>query len=381
MAVTRRQRRIALLTLLLFCLPLMAAILPEDRFDALYHSYRGGGLEVSGPSLLLRKQLADQFSMSGHYYVDTISSATIDVVTQASTGGYDEERTEYGVSADYLNDKNTLSLGYTTSSESDYQADTISLGLSQDFFGDLTTLSMGFSRGWDQIGKSTDSSFVRHAERRSYRLGLSQIVSKNAILSLSGDLTTDEGFLNNPYRSYYYLDGTIRTPSAEVYPGTRTSGAVAVRGLYYLPYRAALGVEYRLFSDTWGIEAQHWQLHYRHPTKNGWHYEARIRQYDQTHASFYRDLFDSEGQYKYMARDKELSTYSNLTLGLSASYEFKLQAVPWVDKAMLNLSWDHLRFDYKDFRNAEMTDEYGAGNEPFYRMSANVIQLYLSVWY
>ena len=137
----------------------MAAILPEDRFDVMYHHYSGGGVTIDGPSLLFRKQVADQTSMSAHYYVDTISSASIDVVTQASP--YNEERTEYGLSADFLNSKNILSLSYTSSVENDYHADTINLGLSQDFFGDLTTLSMGFSRGWDTITSSVDDDFEK----------------------------------------------------------------------------------------------------------------------------------------------------------------------------------------------------------------------------
>ena len=33
--------------------PLMAGVPPEDRADALYHSYDGGGVEISGPSILV----------------------------------------------------------------------------------------------------------------------------------------------------------------------------------------------------------------------------------------------------------------------------------------------------------------------------------------
>ncbi len=138
-AATRTKRHFVLIILLLACLPLTAAILPEDRFDVLYHYYAGGGVDISGPSLLFRKQVAAPLSVSTHYYVDTISSASIDVVTQASP--YNEERTEYGLNVDYLNGKNLLSMGYTTSSENDYVANTVNVGISQDFFGDLTNIS------------------------------------------------------------------------------------------------------------------------------------------------------------------------------------------------------------------------------------------------
>ena len=37
--------------------------------------------------------------------------------------------------------------------------------------------------------------------------------------------------------------------------------------------------------------------------------------------------------------------------------------------------------DYNDFRNALLAGEYGAGNEPLYKLDANVFTLFLSIWY
>ena len=70
----------------------VAGVLPEDRADVLYHSYDGGGVEVTGPSILMRKGVGNNFSLWGNYYVDSISSASIDVLSTASP--YEEERTE-----------------------------------------------------------------------------------------------------------------------------------------------------------------------------------------------------------------------------------------------------------------------------------------------
>ena len=72
-----------------------AQVLPEDRADALYHSYDGGGVEITGPSILFRKKIGSKFSGYANYYVDSISSASIDVETYASP--YSEERTEVSV--------------------------------------------------------------------------------------------------------------------------------------------------------------------------------------------------------------------------------------------------------------------------------------------
>jgi hypothetical protein len=100
----------------------VAGVLPEDRSDVLYHRYVGGGVEIDGPSVLVRKQVGKSVSLVGNYYVDYVSSASIDVVTTASP--YDEERTQWSVGMDYLRGNTTMSLNYTSSVESDFDATT-----------------------------------------------------------------------------------------------------------------------------------------------------------------------------------------------------------------------------------------------------------------
>ena len=93
----------------------VAQVLPEDRADALYHSYDGDGVEITGPSILVRKKLTADFSAYANYYVDSISSASIDVETRASA--YSEDRTEWSLGGDYLLGDTILSAGYTRSEE------------------------------------------------------------------------------------------------------------------------------------------------------------------------------------------------------------------------------------------------------------------------
>ncbi|MDX1558391.1 MAG: DUF3570 domain-containing protein, partial [Marinobacter sp.] len=110
-----------------------AATLPVDNVDVLYHRYDGGGMVIDGPSVLVRKSAGPQVSVSGQYYVDSVSAASVDVLATASP--YTEERTEYTVGADYLHEDAILSLGFTNSSENDYEANTVYFSVSQEFFG------------------------------------------------------------------------------------------------------------------------------------------------------------------------------------------------------------------------------------------------------
>ena len=251
-------------------------MLPEDRADVLVHSYDGGGVTIQGPSLLVRKQFAQKFSATANYYVDKVSSASIDVVTTASP--YEEERTQYSLGLDYLHDRWTMNIGFTNSEENDYAAETVNFGVSQDLFGDLTTISLGYSLGNDVVGRRGDASFHDTVQRQNYRLGLSQILTKNLLLGLSFETITDEGFLNNPYRSVRYVDSERAlgySYEREMYPRTRTSDAGSARLKFYLPWRAAISGEYRKHSDTWAIQSDTFEVGYTHPLESGWVVEGK----------------------------------------------------------------------------------------------------------
>ena len=46
----------------------------------------------------------------------------------------------------------------------------------------------------------------RRCRRRDYRLGISQILTKNLLMGFSYETISDEGFFNNPYRQIRYFD-------------------------------------------------------------------------------------------------------------------------------------------------------------------------------
>ena len=359
-----------------------AAVLPEDRSDVLYHSYSGGGMDISGPSVLVRKEFKEKYSVSANYYVDKVSSASIDVLLTASP--YNEERNEYSFGVDILENKTTLSTGYTHSEESDYDAQTVYVSISQDFFGDLSNISLGFAQGWDDVMMNGNDTFFEEAERKNFRLGLSQVVSKNMLLGVSLETISDQGFLNNPYRQVRYLvDPTSYEFQPEQYPDTRTSDAVGIRAIYYLPYHAAIKGEYRYFSDSWKIKSNTIALEYRHQFNKQWHLDILLRHYDQDQAEFFSDLFEFENANLHMARDKELSTFKDFTIGFKLKYELKIKTLNAFDRFSVNFAYDYIQFDYENFREvkAEQRGIINPGEEPFYSFNAKVIRFFISAFY
>ena len=356
-------------------------VLPEDRSDILYHLYEGGGVRIDGPSLLMRKQVGPSTSFVANYYVDMISSASIDVITTASP--YNEERTQWSLGMDYLRGNTTMTIGYTSSVESDFDAKTYGLSVSQDMFGDLTTLTLSYAYGDNLIGMSTDPTFEREAKQQQYGLGLTQILTRNLIATLNYSVITDEGFLNNPYRSVRYLDpgtGLGFSYEPELYPNTRTSNAVGLRLKYFLPYRAALEGEYRYFTDTWDIESHTAKLAYTHPW-GPFTFHLKYRYHDQTGAHFYSDLFPRSQATNFRGRDKELSPLTSHTFGISGSYEFISEPEGWnfIKKGSFHVSYDFLNVDYHDFSDISAGEPLG--QEPLYVLEADIIQVFFSFWY
>ena len=371
--------------------PALAGVLPEDRADVMWHLYKGGDITIQGPSVLVRKKVGDNLSLSANYYEDMISSASIDVKLSASP--YHETRRQESVAADYLHGKSTYSAGFITSKEPDYKANTEYFAVSQDMFGDLTTLTLGYRRGWDRVYRDiktpqgfieNDPTFQERADHRGYSLSLTQILTRNAILGFNYELLTDQGYLANPYRKIRFLSpgqGAGFTLADQVYPTTRTSSSASLQLKYYLPYRAALTGQYRFFHDTWGITARTAEVDYTHPVRKHLILDGSFRYYHQGPADFYNDLFPRANYQNFMGRDRELAAFNSYTVGAGASWLFAMPFVPALGKNSINLRVDHLMIDYSDFRNALLAGTYGAGNEPLYKLNANIFQVFVSIWF
>ena len=141
---------VALIWLALLPCSLLAQVLPEDRFDAMYHSYDGDQVKITGPSILLRKQVSKNASVFANYYVDDITSASIDVRTLGASE-YTEKRTEISFGGDVLIGDSIVSAGYVNSDENDFKAETAWFNVSQEVFGGLTTVKLGL---WSRLGRN-----------------------------------------------------------------------------------------------------------------------------------------------------------------------------------------------------------------------------------
>ncbi|MCI2284458.1 DUF3570 domain-containing protein [Colwellia sp. MSW7] len=380
MAVTKSTFLLVILINVYFSSVGNGAVLEEDRVDVLYHSYDGGGMKIDGPAILLRKKTSESVALSAYYYVDTISSASVDVMSTASP--YSEKRLEGQLGIEYLHDKTTMLFNVRQSDEDDYLAQSVNFTVSHDTFGDLTNLSLGFAFSDNEIGRNGDDLFEEESQQYRIRAGINQILTRNLSVALAIESVADEGYLNNPYRTVRYVDPSLPSGvgyQSEIYPQTRNSFSTKLSASYYLPYRAALFFHYRYFSDSRKIDSADIELSYRHPIGQSIELEFKARYYQQTKASFYSDLFPYQNAQNFLARDKELSDFDDLTPGFSVTYSIPSQFLINNWRSEASLQWDYISFNYNDFRDP--TAEGILGEEPLYGFSAHVIRAFFSVYF
>jgi hypothetical protein len=366
-----------------------ADVLPDNRADVFYSKYSGGGMDITGYSATARAKITENFALEANYFIDKVSGASVDVLSQASV--IKDERRQKSGTVEYLHDKTTYTASYMTSVERDYVSDTASFSLSQSMFGDLTTLTLGFANTHDRVGENNGTAdkpiiaWLGHALSRSYSGGLSQILTKNLIAGVNLQVITDAGYLANPYRSIRFFDNSARGYglASQVYPDTHTSTAVQAQAKYYLPYRAAVTGLYRYFTDTWGVIGNTYELDYTHPIENKWIFEGRVRYYKQSAASFYSDIFPFAGSQNFTARDQNLAALDNTTIGAKVTYAFLPDGWQVFKRGTVTADVSRIRFNYHDFRDIRdfVPPQYKPGEEPLYQFSAMVYQVYLSMYF
>ena len=340
-----------------------AVELPGNSAEALFHSYSGGGVTANGPALLVRKSIADKFSLAASYYVDAVSNASIDVVTTASP--YREKRTEYGFSADYVYRDSQITLATSSSQEPDYTANRVGLDVTQEVFGGMTTVSLGFTRGADKVGKRNAPEFSDVARHWQYRFGVTQILTPRWIGSANFEALADDGYLGSPYRVARVFGAAV----PERNPRTRSGRALKFRVIGDLGSRDALHVDYRYYRDTWAIKAHTAEAGYSRYFGEAWLADGFLRLHTQKAALFYSDNATSETL--YVSRNRQLSTFNSVGVGGKVAYTLKKG--PGQYEVKLNGAYEFVRFKFKDFTDLRTGIPYGH--------NASVLQLFVSATY
>lgn len=265
--------------------------------------------------------------VTGHFLVDAITSASASSGA-ADSAAFTERRYEGGVG--YTHELGALTLAGDTklSTESDYTSFYVGTRVQAELGQKNTVLGLGGGISLDTISAAASQGpsmpTLRCDPTRpaatscsldvfSMYASASQIVSPDAVIGASVDLSTLHGFQSNPYRQA--LAGEALVP--ERHPIDRNREAFAAWARYYVaPTGTTLIGAYRYYRDSWKVHAHTPELRIVQEVGHDTDASVRYRYYTQDGAYFFRDRYpiDDAAMTRYVSDDVKLSSFTGHTL-------------------------------------------------------------------
>ncbi|QWF69547.1 DUF3570 domain-containing protein [Methylomonas paludis] len=283
-------------------------------------------------------------------------------------------------------DNAALDIGGGASIERDYLSRFGNLGLRLDFNQKLTTLNLGASytnsdthailspvaspevlnHSLAQVSSGYMGEPVITGNRQdgALSLALSQVLSKNAVLSSGLSYTNTSGYLGNPYKDVAIFvidpnwwkdanDMANKRYATNPYPGISMPTGIGLvleqrPGLrnqfnwdtsyrhYIQTLDAVPKLSYTFFHDDWGINAHTFDAEWRQALLSSWTLTPHVRYYSQSAASFYTPYLlenllpngtnlsipNASGVPAYFSSDQRLSAYGTISGGFTLSKQF-----------------------------------------------------------
>ena len=344
------------------------------------------GVTVVGASPIINTQiqldrdlnpLQNETGIKDTRSVLVLSSASPETRNQANFGlGYEWDEAAINASAGF-------------SLERDYRSSFGNLGGRLDFNQKLT--SVKFGAGYtssnisaildhdaapyltktafaSQIKRPGDGSEILRGERQDWSasLGLTQILTKHALIDANFGYTHSNGYLENPYKAMtvIFVDPDIlnngqTTPVSgdvrallEQRPNQRNQWAFSTKYIQHInPFDAALHLNYKFTTDDWGINTNTFSASWVQPLPNDWTLTPRIRYYSQDAANFYDPFLISQQNFSSQAFDSQGREIWVDSLNTEIEYfrdeNFNLldSAGNLVDESMINVQPKTIAFD------------------------------------
>jgi hypothetical protein len=159
-------------------------------------------ITVYSPSIAASIENVTQgMSLRGSYLVDVVSAASVDIVSTASRTWH-EVRHAGTIETEYKPHELGITIGGSVSSEPDYLSYGLGFAVAQDLDEKNTTITAGYGYGHDVAsrGPTPFAVWSRVIEHGTFNVGVTQVVNKSTVASLSADMILDSGDQSKPYR-------------------------------------------------------------------------------------------------------------------------------------------------------------------------------------
>ncbi len=222
---------------------------------------------------------------------DAITSASRPIANSADPyQDYVKTRNSFETSVDF----HGYSAGYYVSMESDYFAQMLSFSYNFDFNGDNTNIGVGASYSWDSIEPldDEDTAGIPDYRRTTYwNVVATQVVTKTTVLRAGAEFNLVSGLQEDPYRNVYVAGTNV----PENHPEERTRQDFFVGLSQYVYNRSSLKVDYRYYTDDWGVSSHMAGLKFNQYVNDEFVFRYRYRYYAQLPSEFYRDEYVEAG--------------------------------------------------------------------------------------
>ncbi|MEZ4875493.1 MAG: DUF3570 domain-containing protein [Flavobacteriaceae bacterium] len=276
-------------------------------------------------------------------------SAEFDYTSFGFGGGYarlfNEKNTEISLKGQVYLD--TWSPRYPTELDSYIE---VNGDLNQGFFQDVPILNRNgtvINKNWpaNQIWSPVEGfSLIQDKSRNSYSisLGFSQILSKNAQISLFMDVVQQEGWLSNPMqrvyfkdRENYYIGNSSSIPfytspdntdvfqladDIERLPNTRTKTPFGMRFNYFINEMLTVRTYYRYYFDNWGMTSHTANIEIPIKLNDRFTVYPTYRYYTQTAIDYFAPYEEHVSTETYYTSDFDLSAFHANQYGFGINY-------------------------------------------------------------
>ena len=322
--------RLQLVSAALVLLPLVATARADGTLEARGVYYKERSTRVMQPMLDGMFEIGARGLVNAHFLVDAITSASTG--SGAAGPAFTERRYEGGGSytreldgpIEWI-DKIRIGGEGKYSTESDYTSLYVGARLELDVAQKNSVLGLGGGYSSDTVSNgaaqgpmggpqlqcdvtSTVTATDCHLGAYIGFLSASQIVSKNAVVAATYDISKLDGFQANPYRTAITAGGLV----AEKHPNERLRQAFAISGRLYVPASQTTFIgAYRYYRDDWHIRAHTPELRIVQEVGAFADASVRYRYYHQTASYFYASRYPmlDPAMIEYVTDDPKMSAY------------------------------------------------------------------------
>lgn len=354
----------------MFALAIRLRAYADDHVSAKWQDYAEDDdrIRVISYYFEFEKKVSESFAIRGHGVNDAITGATPlgspNPDGSVPLSDLEDERNAGVIDVDWTRGARQTTFQYAHSRESDF----LSRGYAATHTEELNKRNTALTAGLSFIDDSIFASVLTEKKRKDSwdgMIGLRQVIDPNSSLALNLSAGRTEGYLSDPYKTIRQdtevLPGIfLPLDLPENRPSSREKRIVFLNYKRYIDrLRASLDLEFRHYSDDWGIDSQTLDIEWLQKLGERLVVIPKLRFYRQSAADFYLTSLSpfvlagpDESPLHYSA-DYRLSALRSTTAGAKLVYRFN-------DSLSFDFNYERYLMDGRD--DATPDDAYPESN-------------------